>query len=235
MMTISDFGKRILYEDNHLMFINKPSGIITEEHPDQQSLERIAKEYVKEKYKKPGDVFLGMIHRLDQPVSGVLATGRTSKGLTRMQALFRAREIEKVYWAIVDHAPPKMEDTLVGYLMKNRAKNKSIYFRKPKENAWYCELSYRLMGQVGKKYWLEVKPKTGRPHQIRVQLASIGCPIVGDLRYGNDPPNDDRSICLHARSLHFIHPISKDEEREMFIKAPVPDNLPYWRMVHDLL
>ncbi|MBL7842984.1 MAG: RluA family pseudouridine synthase [Cyclobacteriaceae bacterium] len=217
-------GKRtwnILYEDNHLLIINKPAGMLVQgDATGDEPLVESAKRYVKEKYQKPGEVFMGVVHRLDRPVSGVVVFARTSKALERMNALFRDRDTEKVYWAIVGKKPQKSEDTLVHWLRKDEKKNKTTSFIRETENALRSELSYKVIGHAHDAFLLEIKPITGRPHQIRVQLASIGCPIVGDVKYGYPQPNEDENICLHARSLSFVHPVKKELVK---ITAPLPD------------
>ena len=201
----------ILYEDNHLLVINKNAGTLVQgDETGDKPLVEIGKEYIKEKYKKPGEVFLGVVHRLDRPVSGVVVFARTSKALERMNALFRNKETEKTYWALVANRPPHQEDRLIHWLVKDEKKNKTTAYKKENSQGQLSELSYKLISQKAGLYLLEVKPITGRPHQIRVQLASIGCPIVGDLKYGYESPNDDASICLHARQLKFIHPVKKE-------------------------
>lgn len=182
-------------------------------------LVEIAKDYIKQKYKKPGEVFLGVVHRLDRPVSGVVVFARTSKALERMNALFRDRQTEKIYWALVDNAPPKPGDLLVHWLKKDDAKNRTTAYNTAKQDTLRSELTYAILTEHAGRYLLEVKPITGRPHQIRVQLAAIGCPIAGDLKYGHQAANPDASICLHARKLSFEHPVKKEK---ISISAPLP-------------
>lgn len=210
----------ILYEDNHLLIVSKPSGLLVQgDKTGDDTLSERAKQYIKEKYNKPGAVFLGVIHRIDRPVSGIVALARTSKALERMNALFKDRAIEKTYWAIVSHKPPKTADELVHWLKKNKKINKTTALNKPGGDGKKSVLNYRLIGRISEYYLLEVKPTTGRPHQIRVQLAKMGCPIIGDVKYGADKPNKDGSIHLHARNLKFIHPVKKEA---INITAQVP-------------
>lgn len=210
----------VLYEDNHLLIVNKPAGILVQgDSTGDQPLVEVGKAYIKEKYKKPGAVFLGVVHRLDRPVSGVVVFARTSKALARMNAQFRDKETQKTYWALVNNKPPKPRGKLIHWLVKDEKKNKTAAYDTEIDEGKRSELEYKLVRQAGKSL-LEVQPITGRPHQIRVQLASMGCPIVGDLKYGYPTPNQDGSICLHARSLEFTHPVTKEN---MLITAELPD------------
>jgi 23S rRNA pseudouridine1911/1915/1917 synthase len=212
----------ILFEDNHLIAINKRPGILVQgDATGDVPLAEIVKEYIKEKYSKPGAVFLGVVHRLDRPVSGVVVFARTSKSLERMNELFRNRDTTKVYHAIVYGRPPKSSDTLIHWLVKDESKNKTTAFKRENSAGQRSELSYELKSYAGGRSLLEVHPVTGRPHQIRVQLSSIGCPIVGDLKYGAEEANPDASICLHASRLQFIHPVRKEP---VTIEAPFPQN-----------
>ncbi len=218
-MNIHDLA--VLYEDNHLLVLNKPSGILVQgDATGDEPLAEVAKRYIKKKYDKPGAVFLGVVHRLDRPVSGVVVMARTSKALERMNALFRERATEKIYWAIVQNKPEQEANTLIHWLKKDEAKNKTTAYSRETQDALRSELSYKLIAGQSGYYLLEVKPITGRPHQIRVQLASVGCPIVGDVKYGYPELNPDASICLHARSLSFVHPVKKEM---MNVRAPLPD------------
>lgn len=213
----------ILFEDNHLLVVNKSSGVLVQgDSTGDTPLVELCKQYIKEQYQKPGAVFLGVVHRLDRPVSGVVVLARTSKSLERMNALFRDKETKKTYWAIVKKKPPKSEDTLVHWLLKDEKKNKTTFFTRETPGALRSELSYKVLGTAQSHWLLQVNPITGRPHQIRVQLASMGCPIRGDIKYGFEQPNaDSRSISLHAKSLEFVHPVKKES---MKFNAPLPDD-----------
>jgi 23S rRNA pseudouridine1911/1915/1917 synthase len=219
----------VLYEDNHLLILNKPSGVLVQgDATGDRPLVEIAKDYIKEKYGKPGDVFLGVVHRLDRPVSGVVVFARTSKSLERMNALFRNKETQKTYWAVSKNKPAKPEDTLVHWLVKDEKKNKTTAYKREHPDGARSELHYKLLEVKGGLSLIEVNPITGRPHQIRVQLASINCPIAGDLKYGADEPLEDASIALHARQLRFIHPVKKEE---LIVKADLP-SATVWRDFH---
>ncbi len=212
----------VLFEDNHLIAINKQSGMLVQgDETGDEPLSETVKKFIKEKYGKPGAVFLGVVHRIDRPVSGVVVFARTSKSLERMNALFKNRETKKTYWALVGNKPAKAEDTLVHWLVKDEKKNKTTAYKREHPEGSRSELSYKIMGNQAGHYLLEINPITGRPHQIRVQLASMGCPIVGDLKYGFKEPNPDASICLHARELSFVHPVKNEP---ITITAPLPKN-----------
>lgn|SRR5688572_9016936 len=213
----------ILYEDNHLIAVNKkPGDIVQGDKTGDAPLSDFVKDYVKNKYNKPGEVFLGTIHRIDRPVSGVVLFARTSKALERMNELFRERDVDKVYWAVVKNAPPENSGKLIHYLIKDEAKNKSRAYELPRKGASLCELEYSLIKKSDRYSLLEIHPLTGRHHQIRVQLSTIGCPIKGDLKYGFDRSNPDGSIHLHARKITFLHPVTK---LNIEIIAPPPDEV----------
>ena len=199
---------RVLYEDNHLIAVNKRSGDITQADKTGDSpLSDTVKEYIKKKYSKPGKVFLGTIHRLDRPTSGVILFAKTSKALSRMNEKFKNKEVQKTYWAIVEKSPPKSNGRLENYLKKNNKRNKSYVTKK--EQGKHAILDYKILKKLNNFYHLEIKPKTGRHHQIRVQLSNIGCIIKGDLKYGAKRSNKDGSIYLLAYQLDFLHPVTK--------------------------
>ena len=211
MPGLASISSRILFEDNHLVVVNKlPSEIVQGDKTGDQPLSELLKEYIKEKYGKPGDVFLGVVHRIDRPVSGAVVFARTSKALSRMTDLIRLRKVKKTYWAIVKNRPPENEATLKHFLTRNEAKNKSFVNSEEKSGAKESILSYRLLAQSDGYFLLEIDLETGRHHQIRAQLAAIGCPIKGDLKYGFPRSNPDASISLHARSIDFTHPVKKE-------------------------
>jgi 23S rRNA pseudouridine1911/1915/1917 synthase len=216
---------QVVYEDNHIIIVNKASGILVQgDSTGDITLGEMVKHYIKEKYNKPGDVFLGVIHRLDRPVSGLVAMARTSKGLERMNELFRKRDIYKTYWAIVKRKPPEKSGKLVHYLVKNEATNVTTAYDTQVPGSHRAELTYKVLGNLGEYWLIEVYPITGRPHQIRVQLASMGCPIRGDVKYGYSKANSDGSISLHARKLQFEHPIKKEP---VICIAGIPDDT-FW-------
>ncbi len=209
-MMISD--DRVLYEDNHLIAINKlPGELVQGDETGDRTLADDVKLYLKEKYGKPGNVFLGIPHRLDRPTSGIVVYAKTDKALSRMTALFRTSGVKKTYWAIVDRRPVKAEATLVHYITRNASNNKSIASSQEKPGAKIAKLSYRLLASSDKYHLLEIDLHTGRHHQIRAQLAAIGIHIKGDLKYGAARSNPDGGICLHARHVSFIHPVKNTE------------------------
>lgn len=202
---------KVIHEDNHLIAVDKPAGMLV--HGDETgdvTLVDHVKLYIKERYDKPGDVFLGVIHRLDRPVSGVVVFARTSKALTRMNESMRKKEIDKTYVAIVSGRMPEFEGRLIHHVLKDTARNYVHVYNKPKSGTKEAETHYRVLGEVSGLQQVEVKPITGRPHQLRVQLSKVGCPIVGDLRYGTDRPNQDQSLCLHCTRMSFLHPVRKE-------------------------
>lgn len=212
----------VLYEDNHIIIVNKTaSEIVQGDKTGDTPLSEIVKQYLKEKYQKPGNVFIGVTHRLDRPVSGLVVFAKTSKALGRLNEMFRAGEVKKTYWAIVKNMPPEPEGELVHYLVRNEKQNKSYAYDPEKPGSKKAILHYRLIGHSDNYYLLEVDLKTGRHHQIRCQLAKMGCPIRGDLKYGFPRSNPDGSICLHARRVRFVHPVSKEV---IEVVAPVPDS-----------
>lgn len=216
-----DIAVDVMYEDNHLVVLNKQTGYLVQgDKTGDTPLVEACKAYIKRKYQKPGAVFLGVVHRLDRPVSGLVVFARTSKALSRMNALFRNKETTKVYWAIVTNSPSAEDGNLVHWLKKDTSKNKTTAYHQEKEGALRSELSYKILANISGDNLMEVRPITGRSHQIRVQLAALGCPIAGDTKYGYPKPNPDMSICLHARQLSFVHPVKKEQ---ISLIAPVPD------------
>jgi 23S rRNA pseudouridine1911/1915/1917 synthase len=221
----------VLYEDNHIIAVNKPSGALAQgDKTGDRPLVEYVKDYIKKKYNKPGDVFLGIPHRIDRPTSGILLFARTSKALARLNEMFQKKEINKTYWAVVKNMPAEEEGVLDHYLLKNQQKNKSVAKLAPFGKALLSTLHYKVIAVSTTYYLLEIDPKTGRHHQIRVQLSSIGCPIKGDIKYGFPRPNEDKSIHLHARKIEFIHPVSKDL---VSFSAPVPDDA-VWKALSPL-
>lgn len=210
----------VVYEDNHLIIVNKTaSEIVQGDKTGDTPLSETVKQYIKEKYAKPGNVFLGVVHRLDRPVSGLVVFAKTSKALARLNEMFRNSEVKKTYWAIVKQRPPQDEGELVNYLVRNEKQNKSYAYDKEVKNSKKAVLHYRLIGHSQNYFLLEVDLKTGRHHQIRCQLAKMGCPIKGDLKYGFARSNPDGSICLHAHRVKFVHPVSKEL---IDVTAPLP-------------
>ncbi len=219
----------VLYEDNHLLVVNKrPGDIVQGDRTGDTPLSEIVKEYIGNKYNKPGNVFLGVVHRLDRPTSGIVVFARTSKALTRLNKQFAERDTEKIYWAMVKHCPPKQEDRLIHYLVRNPKQNKSYGYPKEVPNSKKAILSYRILQELKSYFLLEIVLETGRHHQIRAQLATIGCPIKGDLKYGFDRSNEDGSIHLHARELKLMHPVQKEPLH--IIASPPDDTL--WNSVN---
>jgi len=216
---------QVLYEDNHIIAINKRAGdIVQGDKTGDTPLSEVVKEYLKIKYNKPGNVYLGVAHRLDRPTSGIVVFARTSKALPRLNKLFAEKEAKKTYWAVVKNKPEKEEDTLTHWLKRNTKQNKSYANKKEVTDSKKAILDYRIIKKLDNFYLLEIDLKTGRHHQIRSQLTYIGCPIKGDLKYGFNRSNKDGSIHLHARKLSFIHPVKKEA---ITILAP-PPNDPVW-------
>lgn len=200
-----------LYEDNHLLIVNKPAGVLVQgDKTGDKTLTDYCKTYIKKKYDKPGAVFLHPVHRLDRPVSGAIVFARTSKALERMNKIFASRKVQKTYWAVVKKRPPQNEGKLVSWLVKDTKKNITTAYSEPVDGGQKAETNFKVLGKLNNHYLIEVEPLTGRPHQIRVHLAELGCPIRGDLRYGFAKPNADKSINLHARKLYFEHPVKKE-------------------------
>ena len=223
--TVDYISQSVLYEDNHLLILNKRAGdIVQGDITETEPLLEKAKAYIKVKYHKPGAVFLGLPHRLDQPVSGAVIFARTSKALVRLNQMLHDHEIQKIYWAVVKNYPPQPEGRLEHFMSRNREKNKSYAFASPRKDAQRAELLYKVIASGDYYHLLEVELLTGRHHQIRSQLSVIGCPIKGDLKYGAPRPNEDAGIHLHARKLSFIHPVSGIN---LQIVAPVPND-PLW-------
>jgi 23S rRNA pseudouridine1911/1915/1917 synthase len=229
MKIVSDKNNlQILHEDNHLIVVNKRVGdIVQGDKTGDKPLSDVVKEYIKDKYNKPGEVFLGVVHRLDRPTTGIVVFARTSKALTRMNELFSNRETQKTYWAIVKNRPPIAEDKLVHYLKRNEKNNSSKAHSKEVPDSKLASLDYKIIKELNNYFALEINLHTGRHHQIRAQLSAIGSPIKGDLKYGFDRSNPDGGIHLHARKLVFIHPVSKEN---IIIEAPVPNDV-IWNAV----
>lgn len=215
----------VLYEDNHIIVVNKRVGdIIQGDQTGDKPLSEVVKEYLKEKYNKPGEVFIGVVHRLDRPTTGLVVFAKTSKALTRLNESFKNRETQKTYWAAVKNSPTKIQDTLTHYLVRNPKNNQSKAFDTEIKDSKKASLSYNLLKKLDRFVILEIDLHTGRHHQIRAQLSKIGCPIKGDLKYGFDRSNTDGGIHLHARKLTFIHPVKREE---MTLIAPTPKD-PIW-------
>ncbi len=214
---------RVLYEDNHIIVINKRnSDIIQSDISGDTTLCEVVKSYVKMKYNKSGLAFIGTVHRLDRPVSGVILYARTTKALNRLSNMFKYREVQKTYWAVVKGRPEKEEDTIVNYLIKDQNQNKTFAHKTPAIDRKESELSYKIIGEGTHYTFIEVYPKTGRHHQIRATLRSLGCPIKGDVKYGSARTNENAAIHLHARKIEFIHPVKKTS---ITIIAPPPEDV----------
>ncbi len=218
----------MLYEDNHLIVVNKRVGdIVQGDKTGDKPLSDVIKEYLKEKYNKPGEVFLGVVHRLDRPTTGIVLFAKTSKALSRLNDLFKNRETQKTYWAVVKKKPPQKEATLVHYLKRNPKKNTSKAHLKEVPDSKKAILDYKIIKELNNYFVLEINLHTGRHHQIRSQLSAIGCPIKGDLKYGFDRSNIDGGIHLHARNLQLVHPVSKEI---INITASVPEDI-IWKAI----
>jgi 23S rRNA pseudouridine1911/1915/1917 synthase len=221
----------VVYEDNHLLVVNKAAGILVQgDKTGDRTLIDYCKKYIKDKYDKPGEVFLHPVHRLDRPVSGLVVFARTSKALERMMELFRKREIHKVYWAVVKNRPKEEQAKLTHWLVKDEQRNHVTAYEKEVPGSQKAELNYKRIGKLNDHWLVEVRPVSGRPHQIRVQLASMNCPIRGDIKYGFNKPNPDASIHLHAFHLVFIHPIRKEK---LYLRAALPEE-PFWEQFLEL-
>ncbi|MEZ4799506.1 MAG: RluA family pseudouridine synthase [Flavobacteriales bacterium] len=226
---------RVLYEDNHIIAVNKRnSDIIQSDISGDTTLCDVVKDYVKWKYNKPGLAFIGTVHRLDRPVSGVVLYARTTKALNRLTNMFKYREVQKTYWAVVKGNPEEPEGTVINHLWKDEKQNKTFAFSEPAPNRKESELSYKVVGAGDNYTYMEVYPKTGRHHQIRATLSSLGCPIKGDIKYGSRRTNENASIHLHARKIEFMHPVKKVP---ICIVAPPPEDIlwdEFLKISHDL-
>jgi 23S rRNA pseudouridine1911/1915/1917 synthase len=221
---------KILYEDNHIIAVNKRSSDLSQgDKTGDLSLDTEIKRYIAQKYNKPGEVFLGVVHRLDRPVSGVLLYARTTKALKRLNEMFRTGKVKKIYLAIVKERPPEDEATVTHYLKKNEKQNKTYIYDTEVTGSKQASLTYKLAGRSAHYYLLEIELHTGRHHQIRAQLAKIGCPVRGDLKYGFQRSNPDGSISLMAQRLEFVHPVKKER---MVITAPLPDSDIWGSFIH---
>ncbi|MFV8224460.1 RluA family pseudouridine synthase [Christiangramia aquimixticola] len=216
---------QVLHEDNHIIIVNKrPGDIVQGDKTGDKPLSEVVKSYLKEKYNKPGNVYLGVVHRLDRPTSGIVVFSKTSKALPRLNKLFQDKKAKKTYWAIVKNEPPQPSGELIHYMKRNQKQNKSYAHKNEVPDSKKAILDYRLILKLDNYFLLEVDLHTGRHHQIRSQLSSIGCPIKGDLKYGFDRSNKDGSIHLHSRELVFTHPVKKET---IHITAPPPSD-PIW-------
>jgi 23S rRNA pseudouridine1911/1915/1917 synthase len=229
MKIISDKNNlQVLHEDNHIIVVNKRVGdIVQGDKTGDQPLSDVVKEYLKEKYLKPGEVYLGVVHRLDRPTTGIVVFAKTSKALTRLNEMFKNRDTQKTYWAVVKNSPEKSADTLQHYLKRNSQNNTSKAYIKEVPESKLARLDYKVIFKLNHYSVLEINLYTGRHHQIRAQLAAIDCPIKGDLKYGFNRSNPDGGIHLHARKLAFVHPVSKEL---LQLEAPLPDE-PTWNIV----
>lgn len=226
---MSNFKLQVLFEDNHLIAVNKPSGTLVQgDKTGDLPLSEITKQFLVEKYKKEGEAYLGVPHRIDRPTSGLVLFAKTSKALVRLNKMFQSKEIEKTYWAVVKEKPSRNEAELTHFLLRNPQKNKSTAHKTAVNGSKQADLSYKLILSLDNYHLLEVYPKTGRHHQIRSQLSAIGSPIKGDVKYGFDRTNSDASIHLHARSIRFIHPVKKEKIK---ISAPPPRKDAVWKAI----
>lgn len=231
-MSNNDFSKffEVVYEDNHLIAVNKKAGILVQgDATGDKPLADWVKDYLKIKYSKQGNVFCGVIHRIDRPVSGLVLMAKTSKALERMNEAFRENQVQKTYLAIVLQKPKNEQDTLIHWLVKDTKKHFSIAYNTEAKNSQRAELSFKFLSERNKQYLLQINPVTGRFHQIRAQLSKIGSTIVGDLKYRAKQPNSDASICLHAYKINFVHPVTKEP---IEIKANPPQN-EHWEIFKD--
>ena len=214
------YNLEVLYEDNHIIIVNKRAGdIVQGDKTGDTPLSEVVKGYIKAKYHKPGKVYLGVVHRLDRPTTGIVLFARTSKALPRLNKLFATKEVQKIYWAVVKHVPPKAQDTLTHWLVRNTVQNKSFAYNTAVKHSKKAVLTYTVLKKLRTYALLEIDLHTGRHHQIRTQLSAIGCPVKGDLKYGFHRSNPDGGIHLHARKLCFIHPVKKEE---ISVEAPLP-------------
>lgn len=221
-----DVASIILYEDNHLLVVNKPPRILSQmDRTGDLSIIELAGQYIKEKYNKPGAVYIRAVHRIDRPVSGCLILTKTSKATERMLKIIKDRNIEKIYHVITKHRPPKTKDRLINHLVKDTFRNKVKVFDKPQEKSKEAILNYKYLQQAKNYHLLEINLETGRPHQIRVQLSNIGCPVLGDFKYKDKTKLPEKSIGLHSRQVRFIHPVLKEK---IEITAPYPE-FPHWQ------
>ncbi|MGC8864586.1 MAG: RluA family pseudouridine synthase [Bacteroidales bacterium] len=221
-----DLASRILYEDNHLIIVNKLGGeIVQGDKTGDIPLADMIKAYLKKKYLKPGEVFLGVVHRIDRPVSGAVIFARTSKALARLNNMLKERRITKIYWAVVKNTPSISEGTLVHHLRRNEKQNKTYVYDHPTQNTTEASLSYKVLGESDNYFLVQIELHTGRHHQIRAQLAHIGCPIKGDLKYGAERSNPGGFIHLHSIKTEFIHPVKREK---LSIVAPPPLADPLW-------
>ena len=222
---------QVIYEDNHIIVVNKaPGEIVQGDKTGDTPLSETVKDWIKQAHNKPGNVFLGVVHRLDRPVAGLVIFAKTSKALTRLNDMFRNGDVHKTYWAIVRNRPPKDSDLLTHYISTVEKNNKSYASATPKAGAKESRLSYKVIATGDRYNLLEIQLMTGRKHQIRVQMSAIGCPIKGDLKYGDRRSNPDGSISLIARRIQFVHPVSG---KEIDLTAPVPDDR-LWRELETL-